>query len=157
MDQILTLLKDLGIPGWIITIGGALWILSQLKILDPVILGIRSFFETEQKRQERREAHKLKLESEKVKGETLEELRSQYSASWLMEQVTQNSSDALSQLGSYQEYVQGELSKKLDIVVELGVKFTSLSKDIEEIRIRLGEIYTQLDVIDRHLYELKDE
>jgi len=155
VEEVVKAIKELGLPGWVLTVAGILLILNQLKILDPIVVGVKSFFESQEKKAERRELHRIEMEKSKAKNEGMEELRSQYSSSWLMEQVTQNSADALAQLGSYQEYVQREVSKKLDIVVELGMRLTKIEKDTEEIRVSLRELYTQLDVLDRHIYEIK--
>lgn len=149
----LELFNNLGVPAYVITIGAILWILKIVGILDGVsnILKIKLDIEKDQ------ESHQRSLDAEASKARRLRQLTEDYSESWLLEQISLYSSEALVQVGASNEFIRKEVYETIKVLAEKTILLDKIYSEIQQIRVRLGELYSEVDLLSRRLEELSRE
>jgi hypothetical protein len=158
--EFLKQLQELGLPAWVLIFAAILWILSTLGILQSINKAASRLFEFTSKRIEDAQENKQQISLTETETRKLSTLREDYKSNWLMEQVTTNQSESLVQLGEANSFIRDNVDKKLD-TIEGGV--TENKQDTKLINQRLDNIdrniakfYSELDITNRHLEELKE-
>ena len=156
-------LSTLGLPQWMIIIAAILWILKTVDLLDPILNFIKrkqdrkdklTEIELEEKEKQSDFRRKLTLDSETEKK--LKSLKEAYSDSYLLEQYTENYAELLNQLGKRQDFVETEVNDNLKILPQiLNILIETRNNQEKVVIVRLGELFTQLDVLDRHLTDIE--
>lgn len=144
------LLQDLGLPGFVITFAAILWIMKIVGLLDYLFGVIKNWQEASQKQREWQETSDT--ENQKIKR--LRQLSEDYSDNWLLEQISQYSSEALVQVGTSNEFIRKEVHETLKALVEKLSQLDLIMREVQQIRIRLGELYTEVDIVNRRLEEM---
>lgn len=139
------------LPSWVIIFAAIIWILKQVGFLNWISQWLKFKQDVEKDKLEHIQDIEQKKSVSAAELSRMGNLKQNYIESWLLEQLTTNTAEAMSQVEEANDFIRSAVNEKLDLVVENNQNILLMLKEMENLKKTLGFINSELDVVNRRL------